>query len=295
MSVPVANASRSEMEGKNASYHGIISGFIQTQCSPMPQPALGFQRIVHGNGTSVGTVISLQCPDKHKLIGDSVKCVFDANTTHWEGETYCKPLSNPGISGFHLAILLSIVSSAVIFFMSMAFLTCCLVDCIEKRKRKEMERYPEMPPQWESLNHQQEMNRPQYSNKGRNNNNNNIREEGLTHRDPGQREHKICRCQQQYYDPVGPSCSYNDAPSFPVLPGYEYDQPLLPLNPSCSNNYNQPVSRQSLSSDLVQVNTSRFDPVCNYEAKHQGTFSGTTDQTRNKKSTKEFSIRVISV
>ncbi|XP_033825704.1 uncharacterized protein LOC117373723 [Periophthalmus magnuspinnatus] len=300
--VPVANVPSSEMEGRNASYHGSISDFVQTQCSPMPKPTLGFQRIIYGNGTNVGTVIALRCPDKHKLIGDSVKCVLDANSTHWEGETYCKPLSFNEISGFQLAILVSIVSSAVIFFMSMAFLTCCLVDCIEKRKRKEMERYPEMPPQWGEQNYQQEMNRPPYSNKGRNNNNNNHMEKELTqwnHHDPGQSDDRnICRCQQQYnYDLIGPSSSYNAAARFPLLPGYEYDQALLPLNPNSSNVYNQhtEASRQTLSSDQVQVDFTRSDPGWQYGAHHQGSFPGTTNQTGIKNSAKEFSIRVISV
>ncbi|KAK7884861.1 hypothetical protein WMY93_027984 [Mugilogobius chulae] len=223
------NVSRSEMEAKNASYHGTNSGYIQTQCIPQPQPALGFQRIIYGNGTSVGTVIALRCPDKHKLIGDSVKCVLGDNGTHWEGMTYCKPLSYNEVYGFQLALLLSIVSSAIIFFMSMAFLTCCLVDCIEKNKRKEMERHSERPPQWEEQN--QAMNRPRYSNKSRNNNNNNLVEKELTqwsHRDPEQCvNYYTCRCQEQYsYDPTGLPHSFDAASRYPALPGYEYNQPL---------------------------------------------------------------------
>uniref|UniRef100_A0A8C6TLJ8 Sushi domain-containing protein n=1 Tax=Neogobius melanostomus TaxID=47308 RepID=A0A8C6TLJ8_9GOBI len=111
-----------------------------TRWCPMSQPALGFQQIIYGNGTDVGTVIALHCPDKHKLIGDSVKCVKDANGTYWAGNTYCKPLSYNETHGFQLAVLLSIVSSAIILLMSMVFITRCLVNCIEKSKRKEMHR-----------------------------------------------------------------------------------------------------------------------------------------------------------
>lgn len=62
----------------------------QAQCTPMPLPALGTQKIIQGNGTNVGTVIALQCPDKHKVVGRELKCVMDTNSTHWVGEIYCK-------------------------------------------------------------------------------------------------------------------------------------------------------------------------------------------------------------
>lgn len=65
-------------------------GVSQAQCSPVPLPALGTQRIIQGNGTTVGTIISLQCPAKHRLVGSEMMCVMDNNSTYWTGETYCK-------------------------------------------------------------------------------------------------------------------------------------------------------------------------------------------------------------
>lgn len=67
-----------------------LQGVSQAQCSPVPLPALGTQRIIQGNGTTVGTVISLQCPAKHRLFGSEMMCVMDNNNTYWTGETYCK-------------------------------------------------------------------------------------------------------------------------------------------------------------------------------------------------------------
>lgn len=299
---PVANVSRSVMEGKNASYHGSSSDFFPTQCSPMPLPALGFQRIIHGNGTNVGTVIALHCPDKHKLIGDSVKCVMDTNSTYWVGETYCKPLSYNEVYGFQLAVILSTVSLAIIFLMSVAFLVCCLLNCIDKSKRKEMDRESETLPQREEhQNFQQEgnrVNRAQYNNKSRNNNNNNIMENELTQwnqRDPGQsNNYHTCRCQHSY-DLMDPPSYYVAAPRLPVLPGYEYSQPLNAQNPTSLYSYSQPLlvgsSRQTQNSDLVQV-ARRSDSVWEYAAKQS---SLSSNQSRNKKSAKESSIRVISV
>lgn len=56
----------------------------------MPLPALGTRRIIKGNGTIVGTVISLQCPAKHKLVGGELMCIMDTNSTRWVGDNYCK-------------------------------------------------------------------------------------------------------------------------------------------------------------------------------------------------------------
>lgn len=70
--------------------HFSLPGVSQAQCSPVRLPALGTQRIIQGNGTTVGTVISLQCPAKHTLVGSKMMCVMDNNSTYWTGEMSCK-------------------------------------------------------------------------------------------------------------------------------------------------------------------------------------------------------------
>uniref|UniRef100_A0A674NW61 Sushi domain-containing protein n=1 Tax=Takifugu rubripes TaxID=31033 RepID=A0A674NW61_TAKRU len=107
---------------------GIIT---QAQCSPVPLPALGTQRIIQGNGTTVGTIISLQCPAKHRLVGSEMMCSTAFSRS--------PALSRYEDFGFRVAVLASIVSSAIILLMSMAFVTCCLLDCIREDEKKKEE------------------------------------------------------------------------------------------------------------------------------------------------------------
>ncbi|XP_042348079.1 uncharacterized protein LOC121947207 [Plectropomus leopardus] len=280
----------------------------QAQCTPMPLPALGTQRIIQGNGTTVGTVISLQCPAKHKLIGGELTCVMGPNSTHWEGETYCKPLSPLEDYGFRVAVLASIVSTAIIFFMSVAFITCCLLDCIKEDKRKKHERESDMW-QWEEQAQHQEEHRSRYGHKGRNNNNNNTQDQVFSLWNTGNPamcdSMPPCRCHQQYA--CSPACTYGPTPLLSVLPGYDYNQPLLPRNPESSQIRGEPEYLgpplspcQTINPGLFQSSAMGPGLVPQYGG-HQSSFSGakpsTTDESnmRNIHTAKDFSIRIISV
>ncbi|XP_043089199.1 sushi domain-containing protein 3 isoform X2 [Puntigrus tetrazona] len=112
------------------------------QCSPLPSPAVGTLRLVSGDGTSVGSVMSLQCPFRHRAVsGSQMSCVWSSNKTHWSGGTpECKPLSRFEDGGFRLALLLSFISLGIILIMSLIFITYCLLRHVKREERRNQER-----------------------------------------------------------------------------------------------------------------------------------------------------------
>ncbi|XP_077457419.1 sushi domain-containing protein 3 [Stigmatopora argus] len=114
--------------------------YYQAQCPPLTAPPLGHHVINTGKGRSVGTTITLQCPTKHLLVGDDLKCVMDTNTPRWVGEPFCKPLSLYKDAGFQVAVLASIVSVGVICIMSLVFITRCILGSVQKSARKKQKR-----------------------------------------------------------------------------------------------------------------------------------------------------------
>uniref|UniRef100_A0A673J6U8 Sushi domain-containing protein n=1 Tax=Sinocyclocheilus rhinocerous TaxID=307959 RepID=A0A673J6U8_9TELE len=106
------------------------------QCAPLLSPAVGTLKLVSGDGTSMGSVMSLQCPSRHRAVGGSqMSCVWSSNKTHWSGGTpECKPLSRFEDDGFRLALLVSFSSLAIILVMSIIFITFCLVRHVKREE-----------------------------------------------------------------------------------------------------------------------------------------------------------------
>ncbi|XP_056098569.1 sushi domain-containing protein 3 [Rhinichthys klamathensis goyatoka] len=162
------------------------------QCSPLPAPAIGTLKLVSGDGTSVGSVMRLQCPNTHTAgSGAQVSCVWSRNDTRWSGGTpQCKPLSRLEDDGFRLAVLVSFISATIILLMSIIFITSCLVKHVRREERRKMERArkngaSEMDLQREPLHNQKTTN---------NNNNNNYTQLTTTSRTTDKQIDTPCRC-----------------------------------------------------------------------------------------------------
>ncbi|XP_076023331.1 uncharacterized protein susd3 isoform X2 [Genypterus blacodes] len=311
----VADVSRTDYTGGRNNRSRSISGRSERLCTPIPLPAKGTHTIIKGNGTNIGTVISLKCPGKHKLMGRELQCVMDSNGTQWMGlgETYCKPLSLVEDFGFRVAVLASIVSSAIIILLLMAFITCCVNDYLKKDKKNRQERATDL----QDLEGQQVqfMRSGRYHKRKNNNNNNNNAQVKLL---PEWREHTPVlggerrACRSHHHSPCGlsgPPSIRSTGPSAPpldLLPGCDYEQPFLPRLTEPEQLPQQlgpiPFSCQSQSSHVIQISTLGSDSGLVWECRRQedslsGPNRATAEEinTRNIKSAKELSIQIISV
>ncbi|KAG9332420.1 hypothetical protein JZ751_014518 [Albula glossodonta] len=181
----VFDVSRTILSSENENHARNQTG----QCTPMPLPDLGTLKLIQGNGTSVGTVISFQCPSKHRLVGEGV----------------VSSLSKYEDFGFRVAVIASIISCAIILLMSMAFLTCCLLKCIRKQERRRHERETQL---WHQLEREdlEEVRASYYGFKCRNNNNN-INKPKMVGEESGNLAGRdnvgFCRCHYDYPFAVG--------------------------------------------------------------------------------------------
>uniref|UniRef100_A0A146Z382 Sushi domain containing 3 n=1 Tax=Fundulus heteroclitus TaxID=8078 RepID=A0A146Z382_FUNHE len=329
MSAATASVADVRLENKEDSRTRSDSGRAQAQCTPRPLPAVGTQRIIQGNGTNVGTVISLQCPAKHKLVGKDLTCIMGTNSTRWVGETFCQPLSPYEDYGFRVAVLASIISTGIILLMSVAFITCCLLDCIEEDENKRNGREPDGH-RWEGQDQRQRDSGSHYGHKGRNNNNNNAEDKMLPWRETANpalmdnirpcrytrfsnynkvkstliclaasKKHKyllVHRCQQQYTHST-------PLPPLAALPGQDYDQPLLAQKLStCPPEYPGPPLSSCQAANSGPVHFSAVGPglVWQYGGQRCDISEVNPAITRNINTNgninpKEVSIRIISV
>uniref|UniRef100_A0A673UAJ5 Sushi domain containing 3 n=1 Tax=Suricata suricatta TaxID=37032 RepID=A0A673UAJ5_SURSU len=106
-------------------------------CTQVQPPPRGTLQILRGDGTSVGTVIVFHCPSGHQMVGSGLlTCAWKGSIAEWSSVSpVCKSVPPYETFGFKVAVIASIVSSAIILLMSVAFLTCCLMRCMKRSER----------------------------------------------------------------------------------------------------------------------------------------------------------------
>lgn len=111
-------------------------------CTQVQPPPRGTLQVLRGDGTSVGTVIMFHCPTGHQMMGSSLlTCAWKESFAEWSsGTPVCKSMIAHETFGFKVAIIASIVSCAIILLMSMAFLTCCLLKCMNRNEQRRLDR-----------------------------------------------------------------------------------------------------------------------------------------------------------
>ncbi|KAM5260334.1 sushi domain-containing protein 3 isoform 2-T2 [Hipposideros larvatus] len=111
-------------------------------CTQVQPPPRGTLQVLRGDGTAVGTVIAFRCPTGHQMVGSSLlTCAWKESFAAWSsGTPVCKSMIVHETFGFKVAIIASIVSCAIILLMSMAFLTCCLLKCVNRNEQRRLDR-----------------------------------------------------------------------------------------------------------------------------------------------------------
>ncbi|XP_070104779.1 sushi domain-containing protein 3 isoform X1 [Equus caballus] len=111
-------------------------------CAQVQPPPRGTLQLLRGDGASVGTVIVFHCPSGHQMVGSGLlTCTWKGSIAEWSsGTPVCKAVPPSETFGFRVAVIASIVSSAIILLMSMAFLTCCLLKCVKRSEQRRSDR-----------------------------------------------------------------------------------------------------------------------------------------------------------
>ncbi|XP_045700787.1 sushi domain-containing protein 3 isoform X1 [Phyllostomus hastatus] len=142
MSLAAATQRRRQRPGGHSEDSTTAPGNRAGMCTQVQPPKRGTLQVLHGDGTSVGTVIIFHCPSGHQMIGSGLlTCTWKGSIAEWSsGIPLCKSVTAHETFGFRVAVIASIISCAIILLMSMVFLTCCLLKCVKRTKQQHLDR-----------------------------------------------------------------------------------------------------------------------------------------------------------
>ncbi|KAK7149935.1 hypothetical protein R3I94_009297 [Phoxinus phoxinus] len=112
------------------------NNYTDLSCVSLLPPRRGSFYVEKGTGMSVGTVLAFWCLEGYQLVGsEKITCVLRSNTAQWSNyPPDCEAIPKPEDRGLRVAVLASIVSSIVIFAMSVSFIICCLQERMSKER-----------------------------------------------------------------------------------------------------------------------------------------------------------------
>ncbi|KAG1952723.1 uncharacterized protein zgc:162331 [Pimephales promelas] len=125
-------ATETEMNSTEA----LTNNYTDLSCVSLLPPRRGSFYVEKGTGMSVGTVLAFWCLEGYQLVGsEKITCVLRSNTAQWSNyPPDCEAIPKPEDRGLRVAVLASIVSSIVIFAMSVSFIICCLQERMSKER-----------------------------------------------------------------------------------------------------------------------------------------------------------------
>ncbi|XP_055046825.2 uncharacterized protein [Misgurnus anguillicaudatus] len=110
------------------------SNYTGLSCTLLLPPRRGSFYVETGTEMSLGTVLVFWCLEGYQLVGsEKISCVLRSNIPQWSNyPPDCEAIPKPEDRGLKVAVLASVVSSIVIFAMSVSFIICCLQERLSK-------------------------------------------------------------------------------------------------------------------------------------------------------------------
>ncbi|XP_074123940.1 uncharacterized protein LOC141543039 isoform X2 [Sminthopsis crassicaudata] len=122
------------MEGgllENSSHFTCLPVSLEAQCTRLLPPPFGSYNVEKGSGCSLGSVVVFSCQVGYQLIGNRTTiCLLGNNGTIWSHpEPQCEEvIPNPPNHGNQGAVIISLISGAIILAISISFVMCCLQE-----------------------------------------------------------------------------------------------------------------------------------------------------------------------
>ncbi|XP_023360652.1 uncharacterized protein LOC111721126 [Sarcophilus harrisii] len=110
---------------------GNLSVSLEAQCVRLLPPPFGSYNVEKGSGCSLGSIVVFSCQMGYQLIGSRTTiCLLGNNGTHWSHpEPQCeKVIPTPPNHGYQGALIISLISGAIILAISISFVMCCLQE-----------------------------------------------------------------------------------------------------------------------------------------------------------------------